>query len=521
MSSIKRPVAVGAWAALALVLAMPANGLASNPAAGLLRVAVDSNADFSPRTITAHNESYVVLQPWQTTQRARIKDAHPNTKVLIHENLSGATTTSNNGLYSSGVSYQEANRAHPSWFLKDSSGRRITFKGYGSLYALDVGNPDYQKAWANNVIKTLKNKGFDGVFMDNTDTAMSNDFANYPAKYPTDAQWQAATKSALAYVGPRIKAAAKLAIPNIGAWGGNPAVGRSWLQYVSGGVDEMFLKWGNTPGSGYASPARWASQLASLEYAQQQGKIFLAVTHSSASDRAAARYGWATMLLGGGGRAAYTMTADYTHQTWFPEYDYAIGNPRGPESAGPNGVHRRLFSNGIVLVNPTTAPLSANLGGVYSGSGLTGVRSVTLAPHSGYVLIKVSGSKGGGSSSNGALATTTWVAHTPRRHGGIVRGRVATRLSASSSSSGAAKRASRGARGNVKLRLYRRDAKGWRPIRRPRIAHVGHSGRFRKRLSTFRHPLLNPGVFRVRALYLGSHGARPSTSRARTFRLRA
>lgn len=386
MSKLLHIATLATFAALAL--AVPASAQAQSGVAGHLRVAHDSNPDWSNVTLTAQRHSYVILQPWQTDRLAQIKAANPSTMVLMHKNLSGATDSQNAGYYSSGVSYQAANAAHPNWFLKDASGNRINFMGYGWLYAMDVGDPDYQQAWANNVIDELVKNGWDGVFMDNTDTTMKYDFDQYPAKYQTDTQWQAATRSALAYIGPRIQAAGKLAVPNLGAWGGNPSVGRSWLQYVSGAMDEMFVKWGTAAGSGYADAGRWATQLGSLEYAQQQGKDFLAVTHSSATDRAGALYGWATVLLGANGHASYTMAPDYSSETWFPEYEYAIGNPTGSESTDPNGVHRRVFQNGIVVVNPTTGQLSANLGGAYSGSGLINVSSVSLAPNSAYVLTR-------------------------------------------------------------------------------------------------------------------------------------
>jgi putative glycosyl hydrolase-like family 15 (GHL15) protein len=383
----------------ALALVLPATSLASTSAAGHLRVATDTNADFSNLSLTAQREHVLILQPWQTDKLQQIKAANPSAVVLCHKNLSGATSSVNGptGLYSSGVSYQQANSQHPEWFLKNRSRKRITFKGYSWLYAMDVGNSSYQQAWANNVIGELQRNGWDGVLMDNTDTTMQYDFANYPVKYPADSQWQAATKSALAYIGPRLQAAGKLALPNIGAWGGHPSVGDSWLQYVSGAMDEMFVKWGITAGSGYADQGRWSTQLDSLKHAQQQGKEFLAVTHSSSTDKQAAVYGWATVLLGAQGGADYAMAPDYTTETWFPEYDYEIGDPSGPESADANGVHRRVFTNGIVVVNPTSSQQTASLNGTYSGSGLSQVSSVSLAPHSGYVLTGTASSPSNGS----------------------------------------------------------------------------------------------------------------------------
>jgi hypothetical protein len=377
--------ALAATAALALALPAASSG-ASTSAAGHLRVALDTNAEWSNPTLTAQRHNYVILQPWQTDRLAQIKAESPSTMVICHKNLSGAVNAGSGGIYSSGLSTQQIDSSHPEWFLKDSSGSRITFIGYNWLYGMDVGSRGYQDAWAAAVIDELKRNGWDGVLMDNTDTTMQYDFASYPTKYPNDAAWQAATESALANIGPKIQAAGKLAIPNIGGWGGHPAVGNSWLQYVSGGMDEMFTKWGTSAGSGYADEGRWKAALDSLKYTQQQGKPFLAVSHSSATDQQAAIYGWATVLLGANGRASFTMAPNYTKETWFPQYDYDLGDPSGAETRASNGVHRRVFTNGVVVVNPTTSAADAALGGTYSGSGYTDVTSVRLAPHSAAIL---------------------------------------------------------------------------------------------------------------------------------------
>jgi putative glycosyl hydrolase-like family 15 (GHL15) protein len=501
-------IAVAAlWGVLALTL--PASSLASTGAAGHLLVATDTAADFSNLSLTAQRQHVVVLQPWQTDELQRIKAANPSATVVCHKNLPGATSSVHGptGLYSSGVSYAEA-EDHPDWFLKDSHGSRITFDGYGWLYAMDIGSRSYQQAWANNVIDELQENGWDGVLMDNTDTTMKYDFANYPVKYPADSRWQAGIESALAYIGPRIQAAGKLAVPNIGAWGGSPSIGNSWLQYVSGAMDEMFVKWGSTAGSGYADESRWNAQLDSLKYAQQHGKQFLAVTHSSSHDAAAARYGWATLLLGARARADYAMAPDYTTETWFPEYDYDIGDPTGPESTDASGVHRRVFTNGIAVVNPTSSQLTANLGGTYSGSGLSQVSRVTLAPHSGYVLT----GSASGDGSLGDSTTTTTVTHTPRRGAGKVKGAVSgsAKVATASTLSG----------GQVRLRLFRNHAGHWRSVRAARTTRLSADGRFGEGLRGFGGPRLRPGTYRVRARYLGSGSAKPSTSPFRKFQLR-
>jgi len=101
------------------------------------------------------------------------------------------------------------------------------------------------------------------------------------------------------------------------------------------------------------------------------------------------------MMLVAAGHISYsTSNTNYTNnENWFSSYSdaQALGAPAAPYVKLSNGVYERPFSNGIVLVNPTgvTVPSFSLGGGVYSGSGLTQVSSVTLGPTSGLILIKV------------------------------------------------------------------------------------------------------------------------------------
>ena len=51
---------------------------------------------------------------------------------------------------------------------------------------MDVGNPGYQAQWLSNVSPTRRSGGWDGVFMDDTNTDMSWHLNGRTiAKYPT------------------------------------------------------------------------------------------------------------------------------------------------------------------------------------------------------------------------------------------------------------------------------------------------------------------------------------------------
>jgi hypothetical protein len=111
-----------------------------------------------------------------------------------------------------------------------------------------------------------------------------------------------------------------------------------------------------------------------------------------ASDTEAVRYGLASLLLAAGGESSFDISGDPPHTTeqWFPEFDTArsLGAPAGAVVTLPNGVRRRDFVNGTVLVNPTTSTETVKLDGTYSGSGLRDVDAVTMARTSGLVLLR-------------------------------------------------------------------------------------------------------------------------------------
>jgi len=369
------------------LLCLPALAYAGGTV-GHVRYAIDSSATFPSNAQTAARHDYVILHAWQQDRLRALKAANPNIRVLVIKNLSfSIQSTSTSGFASTGVKYSEADSAHPEWFLLNRSGQRFTSHSYGYLWAMDVGSASYQQRWADNVIAELISQGWDGVFMDDVNPTMKYHYdVGSVAKYPSDAAYSAATRSALAAIGPRVRAAGKLAVANIGSWSEYSAVGNGWLQLLDGAMEEMFLKWGNSAGQGYGGTGRWDQDLRLLKEADRQNKIFLAITHSGATDVQAARYGYATMLLGSNGRGYFALAQDYTSETWFPEYDYDLGDPTAAETADASGVHRRRFERGLVLVNPTASSQGVSFERSYSGSGLTNATAATMPPYSGLIL---------------------------------------------------------------------------------------------------------------------------------------
>jgi hypothetical protein len=381
-------------------------------AVGQLQVALNSNAvtqntawnaaATTAAQATAAQEHVVILQAWETDELEAIKAANPSTIVLMYQNASSASNSaSSTGIYPSGVSYSQA--ASNGWLLDNTSGQTFTFGGENWLYAADIGSSGYQNAWASNVVTKLDSAPWDGVFLDDVNPTISYHYCvTCVAKYPSDATYGAAMGSFVQNVGTQIQAAGKLAVANIGSWSSYSSTVDPWLQHLSGAMDEEFLKWGTTAGTGYASEATWQTQLREVALAQSENKLFLGVSHSAATDQQAALYGYATELLASNGTASYSLAQDYSTATWFPEYSYQLGQPTGNYTVTSGGVYERTFTGGMALVNPTSSTETVNLGGTYSGSGLSNVSTVTLAPQSGLVL---TGSGGASTSGSGSSPT--------------------------------------------------------------------------------------------------------------------
>jgi hypothetical protein len=366
---------------------LPATAQAATPAAGHVRVAIENGAATADFSHTPARSSFVILQEWQRERLHELKAANPRIKVLMYKNLS-AIMRAENGNAGTGVTAQEA-ESHPEWYLLNTRGERFTFWGYDYLWAADVGNSAYQQRWADDVSARLKADDWDGVFVDDANATMRYHYdPAQVARYPSDDEYSAATGSALALIGPRLRGEGELVIPNFADWRNHRTTVGGWLRYVSGGMEEQFTKWGNDPSAGYLTDSDWEAQLDVLKQTQAAGKYQLLVSHSDAQDENAARYGWATTLLAAsGGGASFALQPDYSNETWFPEYDYDLGEPLGPEVRLESGIRRRVFQRGVVLVNPTRDAVRAEFGGRYRGSGRSAASSGTLGPHSGLIML--------------------------------------------------------------------------------------------------------------------------------------
>ena len=251
----------------------------------------------------------------------------------------------------------------------------------------------YQSKWLSNVLADARSGGWDGVFMDDTNTDMSWHLNGRTiAKYPTPAAWRAATRSMLATVGPALKSAGLLAVPNLSApWAADydaQATWSDWLQFTSGAAQEYYSKWGSASSSWFAD-GDWTYRQKFQTLTEQAGKIFIGITYAPKADTRSMAWARANFLLfdepASNGALVFELSDPEAQDPYTASWTADIGTPVGARFQ-VGSAWRRNFTGGTVLVNPTGATVTVPLERSYERDDGSSTTSVTLGPTSGAIL---------------------------------------------------------------------------------------------------------------------------------------
>jgi len=336
---------------------------------------------------------YALLQASDHDGIAALKAANKGIKVIAYKSaaatFSFATTPegADQEFLPSGVGYAKTAEQHPEWFLADKDEKRIESCISQGRWLMDVGNPEYQTAWFENVSAELKEKGFDGVLLDDVETSVGRHLCGRTIpKYPGDDGYAAAMESFLAKVAPELKAKGLLALPKISLPRNAAAVATwtKWISYGSGAALDSWTKSGSEP-SEHLAGDDWAHQQALLKETERAGKIFLGLTSGPATDLRSIRYSRASFLLGWNAGSSAVVYTSPTAESWSPETAVEVGPPLGAaREAG--GVWQREFRDGLVLVNPSTTAKTVKLDNSYFTPSRQLITSIRLEPASGITL---------------------------------------------------------------------------------------------------------------------------------------
>jgi len=123
-----------------------------------------------------------------------------------------------------------------------------------------------------------------------------------------------------------------------------------------------------------------------MDAVQGAGKTFLAVTYGDLSNTRLMRYARASFLVAwSGADGALFYRPDAAVDPWAHDWTTSIGDPVGPRVA-VGGAWRRDYTDGVAVVNPSTAPQDVPLGGTYFTPEGTPVSTIRLPAGTGAVL---------------------------------------------------------------------------------------------------------------------------------------
>ena len=176
----------------------------------------------------------------------------------------------------------------------------------------------------------------------------------------------------------------------------NDLANPEWKGQLDGGLLEGIMgeSWSIETRAGWlAAMARYRAVMRST----RTPKIVGFNVHGSPTDYRFFRYAYASCLLDDGYFSFSDKAVMYSSVPWFDEYDFKLGPALSAPSAAAwsQGVWRRDFQNGVVLVNPTTEsrtvtlePGLRRLAGIQDPAVNDGAAAsqVTLRPKDGIVL---------------------------------------------------------------------------------------------------------------------------------------
>lgn len=311
--------------------------------------------------------------PWACPQN------HPRSMAYVN----GTDITQ---AWDDGVDYQTA--LNNGWLLRDSSGNYMEAIGYPNYWLGDVGNPAYQQAFINGVNSLYSSYHCTGIFIDLIARDVEPLYGEYPTKYPDQASWQAAILSFIQTVGSALRAEGYYVVGNVSGYTNNDggssdgSLDAQWFGQVGPYVDGMMSEgWQQNPSTNaprLSGSSAWYQfwdgwqQLVSV--AQNLGDDFVGLDYSAFDgDTQMMRYGKGSFLLQwNGGNSVYMFNNPDGSDPWDLNWTYAIGQPTAAQTEPQSGVWERTYTNGIVIVNPTSSTVTVSGHTVASGDAYIG-----------------------------------------------------------------------------------------------------------------------------------------------------
>jgi Hypothetical glycosyl hydrolase family 15 len=311
----------------------------------------------------------------------------PHLRLLVYMNAAFAQS-------SEGDTYPD------SWYARDAHGSKIRSVDFGN-WLMDVSERGWIRDRATRCERLLATAPFEGCMLDLLGTTPLH--PGYATGIPIDERtheawrerdWLDATSSLAGTVERLVRPA--IIVGNglgNGARFFDPAAPSSLLvDGVHGGIAEGWLRPPREDLDAFPSVSEWLLDIEMLSNVGTDGKAVLVLTKAWAEGTERQKDRWhayalASFLLGMEGNAyfhfSYSPRSDPIR--WHPWWDLDIGRAIGSYGI-VDGIYRRPFTRGLVLVNPSAETRTMSLEGEFVDLRGASVRSATLPAHTGLVL---------------------------------------------------------------------------------------------------------------------------------------
>jgi len=364
----------------------------------LVRYRKDDLSGFSYSQLVQYANDYdlIVTMPYQSNVAAMntLRSVNPNIVILCYENV-WAIDDRSSEIYTA--------RAN-NWILKDIYGNEIYAKSWSYNKICDVGNTGYRNWLSNKIQSHMTQYDFDGIMADNTRAivdsvyGVSADPVNpRTGSVFTRTAWRDAMigninaiKSKMGgrtYIGNGLGSLTG-SYPN-GFWA-NQALVEPLINVVDGMLIEGFIRWEN---EGWRSESNWKLDVDYLKYMCEHGKQSVALVNVygslTAPESQITMYGLVSYLLGQSGSLSYYSVSGSGIHDMADICQTDVGVPvESYHKRSGSSVYEREYSKSLALVNPTNSYYTISLGGSYRTLGGSWITSITVAPHTGVILLK-------------------------------------------------------------------------------------------------------------------------------------
>ena len=259
--------------------------------------------------------------------------------------------------------------AHESWFWHNRENQRVASSNDGKLL-MNVSDPGFRAHWRDSLIRQVEDGDYEAIFLDSASPALLQGEARSPADPRLSADgvrtntfdelggrsWIAAWEDWITALDRALSAREIPLIPNVGS------LVTTWdntnYSLAAGAFSEGFLD------PGFSTQDWKAAADQTLALVRRNKIVILQNYLPSANDVARRRFLLASYLLVKGARTYVAYFAADPFE-WYPEWDLDLGAAHTSavtmEDLSWNGIYRRDFDKGVILVNPGTSAVQVTL----------------------------------------------------------------------------------------------------------------------------------------------------------------